>query len=136
MKENCKGDKANPENYRPISLLSPIGKIIEKILYKQMNKYFTKYNLYSKNQFGFRSKRSCNHAVAELTDYIRNAIDERRSGSACFIDLKRHLIHLIILSSCKSFIDTVSEGQFSTSSKIIFQIGNNMYYRMEKNRMY
>ena len=95
-----KGDKTIPENYRPISLLSPIGKIIEKILHKQMNKYFTKYNLYSKNQFGFRSKRSCNHAVAELTDYIRNAIDERRSGSACFIDLEKAfdtLDHSILL---------------------------------------
>ena len=37
-----KGDKTQPENYRPISILSPIGKVIEKVLLKQMNSFFTK----------------------------------------------------------------------------------------------
>ena len=82
-----KGDKNQPENYGPISILSPIGKVTEKVLLKQMNNFFTK-NLFSSNQFGFRSKRSCSHAIAVVRDHIRNEIDKRGSGIACFIDLK------------------------------------------------
>ena len=84
-----KDNKLLPENYRPISLLSTISKIFEKVIYKQMYSFFTKNKLFSSNQFGFREKRSCIHAVCEVTDYIRSKIDERSSGNACFIDIKK-----------------------------------------------
>ena len=74
--------------------------MIEKFLLKQKNSFFTKNKLFSSNQSGFRSKRSCSHAIAEVTDYIRNEIDKRGSGIACFIDLKKAfdtLDHSILL---------------------------------------
>ena len=65
-----KENKTDPGNYRPISLLSTISKIAE-ILLKRIMKFCVKNNLLANNQFGFRSKMSCVHAVATITEYIR-----------------------------------------------------------------
>ena len=66
-----------------------------------MNSFFTiSLILFSFNQFGFRSKRSCSHDTAEVTENIRNEIDKRDSGIACLIDLKKAfdtLDHSILL---------------------------------------
>ena len=48
-----KGDKLDTSNYRPISLLSNISKIIEKIMYSRLYKFPDKYNCLYKKQFGF-----------------------------------------------------------------------------------
>ena len=44
-----------PENYRPISILPAISKIMERILYNQLYNYLTEYGLLSSAQFGFRN---------------------------------------------------------------------------------
>ena len=51
-----KGDKTLINNYRPISILSPINKIFEKILYARLIKYINKSNILYKFQYGFRKK--------------------------------------------------------------------------------
>ena len=84
-----KGNKTDPGNYRPISLLSTISKILEKILLKRMMKFCVKNNLLANNQFGFRSKMPCVHAVATITEYIRNVIANKSTGQASFIDLSK-----------------------------------------------
>ena len=84
-----KGKKTDPGNYRPISLLSTISKILEKILLKRMMNFCVKNNLLANNQFGFRSKMSCVHAVATITEYIRNVIANKSTGQASFIDLSK-----------------------------------------------
>ena len=35
-----KGDKSSPNNYRPVSLLSSVGKVMEKCIFKDMYNYF------------------------------------------------------------------------------------------------
>ena len=52
-----KGDKSNPENYRPIGLLSSISKVFEKSLQSRMIKFCEKNCNISGNQYGFRSNR-------------------------------------------------------------------------------
>ena len=56
-----KGDRINPENYRPISLLTCVSNFFEKLLYKRMVYFFQKNKLFSPIQFGFRSKRLCTY---------------------------------------------------------------------------
>ena len=59
-----KGDQTSVNNYRPISILSPINKIFEKILYSRLLKYIDKSNILYKYQFGFRKKsfyRTCSY---------------------------------------------------------------------------
>ena len=48
-----KGDKSDPGNYRPVSLTSVVGKLLEKIVRKVIVNHMIKNDLYSKKQFGF-----------------------------------------------------------------------------------
>ena len=69
--------------------MSSPSKIFEKLLYKRMVKFFNKNNLFTPVQYGFRPKYSCAHAFAEITDFIRDEIDKKSNGRACFFDLKK-----------------------------------------------
>ena len=51
-----KDDHSQIKNYRPISLLPSISKILEKIVYKRLFAFLTKHNILIPNQFGFRKK--------------------------------------------------------------------------------
>ena len=57
-------DKTNPINYRPISLLSVLSKLLEKHVHIYLNDYLEKWQLLHPFQSGFRRKRSCNTALA------------------------------------------------------------------------
>ena len=52
------GDKSDCSNYRPISILSTIAKILEKTVYNQLISYINENNILSGNQFGFRKSHS------------------------------------------------------------------------------
>ena len=57
-------------NYRPISLLITISKVLEKIVYKRTYNFLdTNGQLYS-SQYGFRSKHSCENAISELIGQV------------------------------------------------------------------
>ena len=65
-----KGCRLQVSNYRPISLLSNINKIFEKIMHKRVYSFLEKFNLLYKLQFGFRSKHSTSHALIHMTEAI------------------------------------------------------------------
>ena len=58
----------NPFNYRPISLLEIMSKILGKLISHRLSYFFEYNNLFSENQFGFRSERSPQHSIALLTE--------------------------------------------------------------------
>ena len=62
------------ENYRPISLLPAISKVLEKITALQLSSYFKKNKLLFDNQYGFIPKHCTEHAALELIDRIINKI--------------------------------------------------------------
>ena len=86
-----KGDPQIDSNYRPISLLSNINKIFEKIVYKRLYSFLDKYNCIYELQFGFRAKHSTNHALLSLTEKVKAALDTKGGKFACgvFIDLQK-----------------------------------------------
>ena len=84
-----KDSRLNYENYRPISLLSVFSKIFEKTIYKRMYAYLEKKNLIYHNQYGFRSNYSTNHALTNLTEYIKSSLDDNKYVCGIFVDLEK-----------------------------------------------
>ena len=83
------GDKTNPNNHRPISTLPILNKIFEKLLYMRLNSYFEKCNIFCKEQYGFRKKKSTGDAVNELLNNIYNATNRKEHFGAIFLDLSK-----------------------------------------------
>ena len=67
-------------NYRPISLLSNINKIFEKLVFSRVYKFLDKYECLYELQFGFRAKHSAEHALISISEKIREIMDIK-SGS-------------------------------------------------------
>ena len=84
-----KGSKLLPESYRPISLLSNINKIMEKITYSRVFKFLDKNNIFYKQQYGFRPKYSTNHALIDITEKIREALDKNKIAAGVFVDFQK-----------------------------------------------
>ncbi len=67
------GDKSQMGNYRPISLLPTISKVIEKIFTDKMQQHLENNELWYKDQYGFRANKSTIHALARITDTIESS---------------------------------------------------------------
>ena len=68
------GDVADTFNYRPISILSSFAKVLEHLVYNQLESYLGKNNILYKYQFGFRKGHSTEQAILELTDNLKHLI--------------------------------------------------------------
>ena len=75
--------------YRPISILTTIAKITERIVSEQLYTYFTTHHLFSANQHGFRTNHSTDTALLTLTDHVFRAMDRREITLLCLIDCSR-----------------------------------------------
>ena len=89
------GSKSDPDNYRPISVLSVVARLFEKLVHDQVLKHLDKY-LYS-NQSGFRPRHSTEMSLLNTTNQLFLNIDRGQYNIAVFIDL------------CKAF-DTVNHN--------------------------
>ena len=84
-----KGSRMIVSNYRPISLLSNLNKILEKIIFSRIYKFLEEYRCIYNLQFGFRSKHSTNHALIDITESIRRVLDENGFACGVFVDLQK-----------------------------------------------
>ena len=58
-------------------------------MYSRVNKFLEQMNCFYKLQFGFRSKHSTAHALIEITERIRKALDDDMAACGIFIDLQK-----------------------------------------------
>ena len=89
------------DNYRPISILPILSKLVERAVQEQFLNFLEENNLLSKFQFGYRQKRSTELAATLFVDNIRKDVDEGKLAEAIFIDLSKAfdtIGHSIILS--------------------------------------
>jgi len=96
-----KGSPHEVNNFRPISLLSNIDKVYEKIVYSRLITFLDKHKVITKKQFGFRNKHSTNHALISLTENIRKQLDSGNFSCGIFIDFQKAfdtVDHQILLS--------------------------------------
>ena len=83
------GTLENPDNYRPISVLPALSKILEKAVHQQLISYLEKHNLLSDKPFGYRKHKSTEFAVNLFVDDIRKSIDDGKLVGALFVDLSK-----------------------------------------------
>lgn len=83
------GDTGDVGNYRPISVLPSISKIVEKLINNRLKTYLNKYNILSDSQYGFRTGMSTEDAVTALTAHVTDQVDSGKKCMAVFLDLKK-----------------------------------------------
>ena len=83
------GDDKDVNNYRPISILSTVSKIIEKHVYTHLYKYFSDFNLLSNNQSGFRSGFSCETCLLKITNKWYTALNDGKIIGCIALDLTK-----------------------------------------------
>jgi hypothetical protein len=101
-----KNDKTSCANYRPISLLSNIGKVFERIMYNRVERFLDEHNLIYKYQFGFRKKYSTNHALLSIIEQIRTNLDNKNFACGVFVDLQKAfdtVDHKLLLSKLSHY---------------------------------
>ena len=105
-------------NYRPISLLSIFDKINEKIVHKRLYNFLEQNNILYKNQFGFRKNNSTTFALLQITEKIKETIDNKKYGCGIFIDLRKAfdtVNHKILLKKLEHYgIRDVSYNWFES----------------------
>jgi hypothetical protein len=84
-----KGNKSALDNYRPISIISPISKVFEAILGTKMRAYLENNNLLHEDQNGFREGRSCHLALNTIIDFSKRHLDNKKHVIAIFLDFSK-----------------------------------------------
>ena len=100
------GDKFSFNNYRPISILPAISKILEKLVYKRIHDFTIKHNILTPDQFGFRPKHSTHMAINKLYDLISTALDRKLHTIGIFLDLSKAfdtLDHQILINKLSQY---------------------------------
>lgn len=72
-----KGAPSDPGNYRPISSLPVMSKVLEKIINKQVTAFLAEHALLSEKQFGFRSRIGCEQMLLLITDIYHSVLDSK-----------------------------------------------------------
>ena len=83
------GPKTETSNYRPISLLSPFSKLLEKCIYARLNNFLNSKHLLYDSQFGFRNNASTENAVLQLYNQLLDKLNKNQITCSIFIDLKK-----------------------------------------------
>ena len=79
-----KGGSLDCNNYPPVSLISNLSKLIEKLVHNRLSNFLEKHKLLYEHQYGFQKKHSTNHALIDIPEKIRLALDQ--NIFACGID--------------------------------------------------
>ena len=84
-----KGDRFQPTNYRPISLLSIFDKLLEKLMFNRLISYLEGNNILYNYQFGFRKNHSTTLALIDTIDNIYENLDNSQTVVGIFLDLTK-----------------------------------------------
>ena len=84
-----KSDPSKASNFRPVTIVPAICKIVEKLVHKQITSYLTHNHLFSHDQHGFMENHSTCTALISITDEILRGMDKSEVTLLTLIDLSR-----------------------------------------------
>ena len=123
-----KANSLECNNYRPISLTLNISKAMEKLIHQRLYMSLEANEILYKNQFEFRNKHSTSHALIDITENIRNALDKKLFACGIFIDLQKAfdtVNHEILLDKLHYYgIKSRANNWFNTFLKNRYQFTN------------
>ena len=100
------GDRLDPGNYRPISILPLLGKCIEYFVNLNLIEYINNNNILNDRQFGFRKDNSTTYLMLELFDKIYSSKEQGNKPAILFLDIKKAfdtVNHEILLRKLKHY---------------------------------
>ena len=81
--------RENETNYRPISLLTTMSKVVEKVVYERVYQFLVKTGQICETQYGFRPKHSCEHAIAQVIGSTLKNLECNKKTIAVMLDLSK-----------------------------------------------
>ena len=91
------GDRTNMDNYRPISILPTVSKVIEREVHKVLYAFLESHQLFVKNLFGFCQGRSTSLALMQFNDEMLTNVDNFLLDGVIFLDSKKAFRGLALL---------------------------------------
>ena len=85
-----KSDKRDdPNNYRPISILTTFSKVLEKLFYSRFISFINRNNILHTNQFGFRTGKSTSLALTQVLSSLLTKCNANKKVILALLDLKK-----------------------------------------------
>ncbi|GBO25105.1 RNA-directed DNA polymerase from mobile element jockey [Araneus ventricosus] len=78
-----------PENYRPISLLSTLSKLTENFILDKLNEHLAENKILCPEQFGFRKSLTTTHQLLRVVEYITSGFEKGECTGAVFLDVQK-----------------------------------------------
>ena len=124
------GSPSDVKQYRPISLLSCLSKILEKLVFSSIYSHISSKNLLSERQSGYRPHHSTEIQLTYLTHNIYKNLDEGRDVTAVYLDISKYfdkIWHDGLLHKCKN--------EFSISGTLLSWLKSYLTNRQQKARI-
>ena len=77
------------KNYRPISILPTIDKVMERYIHTKVNEFLEKYQLLDRNQYGFRRNRGTIDLLEDINDLLNEKMNHRMHILCTFVDFSK-----------------------------------------------